>query len=103
MSAFKVGQRVRIVRTDSLAYGKQATIIEITVWQSWHAGVVNGGAKAGDAAYVVDVDGVGSIIPSTGHTITFSAYDLAPLTDPDAEWAKQAIVKVTMLPERVPA
>lgn len=83
MSKFKVGDRVRIVSTDSDARGREATVWKIDPNSEWDEIRLRG-----TVAYCVDVDGWGRHSRS-GKEIAFPEYELAPLVPPDElAWQK---------------
>lgn len=92
MATFKVGQRVRIVRSRwAFRVGAQATIIAL------HRSTWRTDGRTGDA-WDLDVDGVGRI-GVHGHQIAYFSDELAPLTDPKADAFLDSIRKLKPLHE----
>ena len=88
MSKFKVGDRVRIIRKRNWLKGKEATVYRVDTWNLHDTSVIRKTAKLGDAAYCLNVDGVGKL-NMKGHLIAFNYEDLEPLVPPDERaWQK---------------
>lgn len=85
MAAFKVGQRVRFVKTDNPALadlvGREATIVSIPAWSSGDCSITIDGALG--RTY-------GGFLPSFATLFTH----IAPLTDPKADEFIERIKKL---------
>lgn len=87
MSQFRVGQRVRVVRVthDQSLLGQEATVI----------GPLKRVDRPADGSrpywgYYIDVDGVGPV-SRFGYRLCAPSDFLAPLTDPNSEWADEKL------------
>ena len=73
---FKIGDRVRIVLTESIDFGKEASVIGVYQNARTQLGVK-------PLVYQVEVDGIGRIDPDNGYPIGFEPQDLEPIVNPD--------------------
>lgn len=91
MATFRVGQRVRILRSASGRWdGKEAVVWAIIEDAKW----VPGSGIDGETAYRVDVYGVRH--SSGGFWLSFPAEWLTPITD-DKRWATQRVEELKLL------
>lgn len=81
MSTFRPGQRVRIVKPQSLFFGREATVIKFLGVERYIDSTAAGNIIKRGAIYHVSVDGYGDH-DDVGYRVVYMPYHLEPLLPP---------------------